>query len=196
MAVSSSRQVLNSAAALLEYGCKGAGVLTDGGAGAAGHSQAGFGKLDAQAVRLAASSSGSSRVALGLLGSFMQCLVFLRLQALGFVGGSGAGIGHGLGLFGVDLRDLPAQAPVLHLPGARGSDGGSGQRGGDVGVQHHASAWMPTCAPASVMVMTRLTGRSGTRVDTCTHCLPLTPSRMSWPMPSTLTSGAKALATW
>lgn len=140
MAVSSSRQVFNSAAALLEYGCEGAGVLADGGAGAAGHSQAGFGELCAQAVRLAASSSGSSRVALGVLGSFIQGLVFLRLQARGFVGGSGAGIGHGLGLFGVDARDLSAQAPVLDLPGACGSDGGSGQRGGDVGVQHHASA--------------------------------------------------------
>lgn len=60
----------------------------------------------------------------------------------------------------------------------------------------HASTWMPSCVPASVIVMTRFTGFSGMRVETWIHCLPLTPSRISWPIPSTDTSGASSLAIW
>lgn len=139
MAVSLARHSFKASDTLIEYPTEGCGVVADGGAGAAGHSQAGFGEFDAQAVRLTASSSGSSRIALGLLGSFMEGLVFLRLQARGFVDGGLAGVCHGLCLLGLHAGDLPAQAPALHLPGASGTDGSSSQRGGDVGVKHQVS---------------------------------------------------------
>lgn len=195
MAASFARHSFKSSDTLIEYGIEGCGVVADGGAGAAGHSQAGLGEFDAQAVRLAASSSGSSRVALGLLGSFMEGLVFLRLLARGFINGGLAGVCHGLGLLGLNAGDLSAQAPTLNLPGAGGGNGSGDQRGGGVRV-HHASTCMPTWAPASVMVMTRFMTFSGRRVDTWTHCLPFTPSKMMAPMPSASICGASALATW
>lgn len=139
MAISLARQVFKASDTLIEYPTEGCGVVADGTAGAAGHSQTGFGEFDAQAVRLAASSSGSSRIALGLFGSSTEGLVFLRLLARGFVNGGLAGVCHGLGLLSLNAGDLPAQAPALHLPGAGRSDGGSGQRGGDMGVDPHAS---------------------------------------------------------
>ncbi len=80
---------------------------------------------------------------------------------------------------------LLGQAPGLHARNGHGDqDGGSGDP--------HARVWMPTRAPASVMVMIRLIALAGRRVLTCTHCFPLTPSRISCSMPRVLTSGARS----
>lgn len=129
----------------------------------------------------------------------MDGLVFLALEFTGALAGLDRGLQCGLGLLalvGIQLQLAVTQTHGQTRAEQRGRQGQHGQEAPGQWDEVHATTWMPSCAPALVMVMTRFTARSGTTVDTCTQVLPLTPSRMSWPMPSTSINGASALAIW